>query len=166
MEPLDVLFRSIEVGITAALIFYAYATIKEARNDRRKNTIERMLENLYSPLREILTRARFENNRRTYVRQQPCKEGPRDYVFEAEEFEQIRRMIENFGYYLEPVELLKLRKDFQNYDIITLPYGPDKEPSRVYRFHNNTLDPRREHIEKKCESLIKELQKLTGASKT
>ena len=163
MELLDVLLQIIGFGIAGVL---AYVAIKEAGKNRRKNTIRRMLENLYSPLREILTRARFENNNRKTAREQPYKEGPRDYVFEAEEFDQIRRMIENFGYYLESVELLKLRRDLQRYDIVILAYDPDKGPNPIYRFHNNTLDPHREHIEKKCENLIKELQKLTGASKT
>ena len=40
MEPLDVLFRLIEAMVTVALVCFAYVTIREARKDRKKNTIE------------------------------------------------------------------------------------------------------------------------------
>jgi hypothetical protein len=40
----------IMVAITAALVYYAYATISEGKKDRRKAAIARQLEGLYSPL--------------------------------------------------------------------------------------------------------------------
>ena len=48
--------------VTVVLARYAYVTIEEGKKDRRKDTIERMLENLYSPLYEILRRARHETD--------------------------------------------------------------------------------------------------------
>ena len=58
MELFEIVFRAVEVFATMALVSYAVLTIREMKRDRKKDTIERMLENLYSPLREILRRAR------------------------------------------------------------------------------------------------------------
>ena len=46
-------FQLIQVFATLGLVYYAYVTIKEAKKTRRKDTIERMLENIYSPMLEI-----------------------------------------------------------------------------------------------------------------
>jgi uncharacterized protein YggT (Ycf19 family) len=48
--------------VTLVLARYAYVTIEEGKKNRRKDTIERMLENLYSPLYEIVRRARHETD--------------------------------------------------------------------------------------------------------
>jgi hypothetical protein len=52
-------FQLIQVFATMGLVYYAY--VKEAKNNRRKDTVERMLENSYSPMREIEGRARNDN---------------------------------------------------------------------------------------------------------
>jgi len=39
--------------------------------DRRKDTVEKMLENVYSPLYEILRKAKFEDDERSKARSLP-----------------------------------------------------------------------------------------------
>lgn len=157
------LVQVVQVFATLGLVYYAYVTIREAKNDRKKDTIERMLENVYSPLREILMRTRFESTpMRNSVRQVPFQSGPRDYVLIQEEFDQVRGIVEKFGHYFEPSELLKFRLELEKYDVTIPSYDPAKGPVLWYRFHNNDLDPRREYIERKCTKLREALQVLTG----
>jgi hypothetical protein len=65
----------VQVFATLGLIYYAYATISEARKDRKKDMIERMLEKIYFPMFEILDRARKENGLRAMVRTWPVQIG-------------------------------------------------------------------------------------------
>jgi hypothetical protein len=46
------------VAVTIALAYYAYKTIDEAKKDRTKDSIEKQLEKLCSPIFEILIRAK------------------------------------------------------------------------------------------------------------
>lgn len=154
------LFQVIQVLTTVALVYYASVTIREAKRNRRKTTIERMLMNLYSPLREILTRARFESTiERNHFR---IEKGPRDYALAEHEFNRIRKIIERFGHYLDSTELLKLRKDLQKYDTVIPAYDPNKGPTTWYRFLDNDLDQHLEYVEKKCVQLGNELRDLTS----
>lgn len=136
--------------------------LQSAEKGRKKDMIEKMLESIYSPLREILTRARFEStSERNSVRQLPYESGPRDYALEEQEFRQIREVVETYGHCLDMSELLRLRKDLEKYEYIPISYDLDKprQPTFYYRFHNNDLDPHREYVEKKCKELTEELQK-------
>lgn len=82
--------------LTGALVYYSYRTIDEGRKDRRKDTIEKMLENVYSPLYDILRRAKFAEDREM-IRQSVSQ---REYVLTKEEFVQVCGIIERFGHYL------------------------------------------------------------------
>ena len=135
---------------------------EQAGKDRKKDAVERRLENLLSPLFEILTRARFENTERNSIRQEPFKEGPRDYVFNEHELKRVHEIIERFGHYLDRTELSRLKMALQKYDTVIPSYPPDQGPTTWYRFWNGDLDPHRDYLEKKREELRKELQKLTG----
>jgi hypothetical protein len=136
--------------------------LQSTEKGRKKNMIEKMLESIYSPLREILTRAKLEStDERNSVRQLPFKSGPKDYAVAEQEFKQIREIIERFGHYLDVTELLKLRKDLEKYSHVPLPYDTDKtgRPVYYYGFDNSDLDPHREYVERKCKELTEELQK-------
>ena len=154
------LFQVIQVLTTVALVYYAYVTIREAKRNRRKSTIERMLMNLYSPLREILTRARDETTVERHRAR--IEKGPRDYALTEHELNRIHEIIERFGHYLDSTELLRLRKDLQKYDTIIPAYDPSKGPVTWYRFLDNDLDHHLEYMDKKCVQLANELRNLTS----
>ena len=86
--------------VTLVLARYAYLTIEEGKKNRRKDTIERMLENLYSPLYEILRRARYETGdfKSMVIAEWNHKEGrvgPRDCVLSEEQLARVREVIES-----------------------------------------------------------------------
>ena len=90
---------------TIVLAVYAYLTIQEGKKDRRKDTIERMLENAYSPIYEILRRAKFENDERSQAR---GKIPGFDWVVTRTELDRMREIIEKFGHYFDRKESGKL----------------------------------------------------------
>lgn len=90
---------------TIVLAVYAYLTIQEGKKDRRKDTIERMLENAYSPIYEILRRAKFENDERSQAR---AKVPGFDWVVTRTELERMREITEKFGHYFDRKESGKL----------------------------------------------------------
>lgn len=159
LDLFEILLRALEVSVTVALVYYAYATIREAKRNRKKDTIEKMLENLYSPLRELLITT--QSAERDTIRMVPYTGVSRYYVFSNQEFEQVHELIAKYGHYLESDELLKLRKALVQYQRNVPEYRTDTEPLTWYHFNPNYLDPHREHIEKKHEQLIRELRELT-----
>jgi hypothetical protein len=137
---------------TAFVAYYAYVTIREGRKNRRKDTIEKMLENAYSPLYEILRRAKF-GDERNIIRQAI---SPREYVLEEEEFTQVREIVERFGHYLGHQERIALTNALAKHDIYRdLPGG------LYYRFRLVDIENHWIHVWKTCESLRKELEDLT-----
>jgi len=87
---------------TFIIIYYAKVTIDEGKKNRRKDTIEKMLEYLYSPMYELLPRARHEQtDERRWVRQQPSTQGPGDYAFRQQELAELRGIVEKYGHYLD-----------------------------------------------------------------
>jgi len=83
---------------TIVLAAYAYLTVQEGKRDRRKDTIEKMLEDAYSPVYEILRRAKFENNERSQAR---AKLDGFDWVVTGAELGRMREIIEKFGHYFD-----------------------------------------------------------------
>lgn len=157
----------IQVFVTLGLVYYAYVTINEAKKNRRKDTIERMLENIYSPMREILTRARREDTSlRASIRKEPAKNGIRDYVLSPQEYDQIQRMIDQFGYYLGSVELGRLRMDFEKYEVDIPPYKPEEGPISWFRYNTDVFDNHWRFFQSKCDELTAELDALVGLSKS
>jgi len=146
--------------VTLALAYYAYRTIEEGRKQRKKDTIEKMLENVFFPLYETLRRARFEEGRRG-IRQEKFHRGPRDYAFQERELAGMREIIERYGHYLDPVRLMKFNMDLDKYDLVIPSYDTRKAPSRYYRFWNGDMDPYFEYFKRRCEELREQLQRLT-----
>jgi len=150
---------------TAVLTYYAYVTIDEGKKNRRKDTMEKMLENLYSPLYELLRRARHEEtDERRWARQQafsPQTHGPRDYAFKESEFAELRRILERYGHYLDEVKLMKLNMDLDKFDQVIPSYKPGTGPHPYYRFWNGDMDPYFDYVRKRCEELREQLQQLT-----
>lgn len=164
---IEIVFRIFEIFLVVGLVYYAYVTTREARNNRKKDTIEKMLEKLYSPLYELLTRVKFESAEdRNAVRAMNFKKGPRDYALRAGEYAHIHEIIDSFGHYLESGELLKLKRDLGKSIIVPppIPYELELKTKRsiYYSFHNDDLDPHREYIESKRKELIEVLSNLTG----
>jgi len=81
-------------GATLFLAIYAYVTIQEGKKNRRKDKIEKMLEQAYSPLYEILRRAKFENGERSAARQK----GGFDFAVTPVELDRMREIMERFGH--------------------------------------------------------------------
>jgi hypothetical protein len=139
--------------------------MKEGKKSRRKDTIERMLENIYSPMLEILTRARNEKTGlRASIRKEPAKNGVRDYVISPQEYDKILDMIERFGYYLGSVELDRFRMDFEMYEMDIPPYKPDEGPIPWFRYATDVFDNHWRFFNARCAELIRELDVLVGLS--
>jgi len=150
--------------VTVVLARYAYVTIEEGKKDRRKDTIERMLENLYSPLYEILRRARHEtdNFKPMVIAEWNHKEGrvgPRDCVLSEKQLARVREIVERFGHYMDPVEQALLTKVLANPDSIGAISG-DRLTEPWHLFLNAEIDPRFDYIKKTRDMLRKELDEL------
>lgn len=125
-----------------------------------------MLENIYSPMLEILTRARNENTGlRADIRKEPAKNGIRNYVLSPQEYDEIRRMIERFGYYLGSVELDRLRNDFTTYEMDIPPYKPEEGPVPWFRYMTDVFDNHWRFFNARCKELKAELDVLVGLPK-
>jgi hypothetical protein len=136
---------------SAALVAYSYVTIKEGKKNRRKDTIEKMLDNVYSPLYEILRRAQFADNWRKEVRR---IDPPREYALEEQEFTEARNIVERYGHYLGHVERMAVTNALEKYEVVE--YGRKK----YYRFRLVDIDEHWMYVWKTCESLREELERL------
>ena len=155
--------------MTIGLVYYASVTINEARKDRKKDTIERMLEKIYFPMFEILSRARNENGVRTMVRSWPVQIGNSEepgekglYVLTSEEFEQIREMVERFGYYLGQTELGRLKFDLEKYYTARSTADLELTQPPWIRLNTSAFDEHWRVLDSRCKQLTSELGRLTG----
>lgn len=136
--------------------------MEEGKKNRRKDTIEKMLESLYSPLYELMRRAGYEDTEeRRWVRQQPSTQGPRDYAFEERELEEVRHIIEKYGHYLDQTILMKLNITLDRFDQVIPSYSTSAGPHPYYRFWNGDMDPFFRHVDKRCNELREQLQQVT-----
>lgn len=155
----------VTIAVTSALVYYAYVTTNESRKGRRKDTIESMLENLYSPLYEALRRARYETSdfKAMVIGEWSRKEGrqgPRDCVLSEERLADVREIIEKFGHYMDSVEQALLTKVLSNPDSIgAISRERLKHPQHL--FLNAEIDPRFDYIKETRDTLRKELEELT-----
>lgn len=158
---------------TVVLVVYSYLMIKEGKKNRRKDTIEKELEQVYSPIYEIMRRARHETSQdRQDIRARECRKGPRDWAFEEREYEEIRKIFATFGHYLDSDGFAKLMIEFDASDressdeqsiIVWLPRASgttEKVERKYYRFVNPLLDPHFERIKDRRQQLMKELKIL------
>jgi len=84
-------------------IDYAKATIEEGKKNRRKDSIERMLESLYSPFYEILRKAKFDPRRYKW------KDNADEYLVFDSEYKEIYDRLAIYGHYLSTEDLQKLK---------------------------------------------------------
>jgi hypothetical protein len=151
----------IAVFLTLTLASYALQAIREAKRDRRKDLIEKKLSEVYSPLFEILERARWDTKRdsRDMARRATTVTGPRAYALTEKEFEEIRRIIERFGHFIESKKRDELTKTLDDHE--TCDIGVIAAPRDVYyRLKTPETDALREYIKKRREELSQELEKL------
>jgi hypothetical protein len=139
---LQVAATIVQVAATIALVYYAAVTIREAQRDRRKKTVERMLERIYSPMVEIMMRARYDHaGRRAAVLREPTKDGhSRDYTFSFQEFDQLKRILERYGYYLGKEELDKLHFDLDSKKIEEVIWGTPPDAELWFRLLTDVFD--------------------------
>ena len=139
----------ITTAATVPLVRYAYVTIGEGKKDRRKDTAEKQLENVYTPIYEILRLARERGQ----------SHGPSTWVISKKELERIDEIIARFGHYFGRVDLERFRK--------TLQRGKE-EP--VYKetmlYQTAEINDAVQYIEKRRKDLMAELEELTAASAT
>lgn len=147
---------------TFVIIYYAKKTIDEGKRNRRKDTVERMLEELYSPLYEILRRAKFgKTEERQEIRQSfPEDPAPGDYFLKPQEVTQIRDLLGRFGHYVDTDDQDKLTKAFEGKHKIGTKIV-DGHRSSAFRFPSTELDPLFQRIVRNREQLKSELRDLT-----
>jgi hypothetical protein len=172
LTPVDWIAVGVQIAqvvMTIGLVYFAGATIDEARKNRKKDTIERMLEKIYFPMLEILDRARNENGLRTMVRSWPVQIGDSEepgnnwlYVLTSDEFEQIREMVDRFGYYLGQTELGRLKFDLEKYQPARSTADMELERAPWCRLSTGAFDEHWRFFKSRCEKLTSELEQLAG----
>lgn len=136
---------------TIAVALYAFKTVYEMTKDRRKDTVERMLENVYSPLYEILRKAKFENGDRSKARSHPGFE----WSVKDDELDRIRNTVERFGHYFDRDEVTKFSRLLEK---------PKRTRVSVFWFNGFSeveMSGRFEYIKKQRQDLMEELRQLT-----
>jgi len=145
---LDTYAEWITAIASAAIVYYAYVTIKEGKKNRRKDTIEKMLENLYSPLYEILRRAKFENDERSQAR---SKIAGFDWVVYRSELDQMQGIIERFGHYFdnqaeaEELSMLIMRPKYTRVGVSGI-FGFDEQMASHFDYIKNSRDKLRKEL--------------------
>jgi hypothetical protein len=94
----------ISLGITAALVYYAYGAVEESKKQRQKDSAEKRLEKLYNPMYEILIRAE-----KTVLTGSDGK----DYEYRVlgkSEHDRLWGIVENHSHYLRPEEYKKTKQ--------------------------------------------------------
>jgi hypothetical protein len=131
-----------------AVALYAYKTVYEMMKDRRKDTVEKKLEKVYTPIYETLLGAR-ERGRTTY--------GPSTWAVREEEMERIKAIIREYGHYFEKTEDLdSFRKTLLQKGKVEPKYGDSS------LFEEVDMGPVFEKIiERKKEELTKQFRELT-----
>jgi hypothetical protein len=143
--------------VTVALARYAYVTIEEGKKKRRKDTIESMLENLYSRLYEIFGSARYETSdfKAMVIAEWNRREGrvgPRDCILSEEQLARVREIVERFGHYMGPVEQSQLTKVLSKPDSIGAIQG-ERLKQLQHLFLNTEIDLRFDYIMKTRDTL-------------
>jgi hypothetical protein len=156
---------TITVGIQGLGLRVSQSHSREKKN-RRKDTIENMLQNLYSPLYEILRRARYETSdfKAMVIAEWNNKgrEGPRDCVLSEEQLVRVREIVERFGHYMDSDEQARLTKVLSNPDSIgAIHVERLKQPQHL--FLNSEIDQRFDYIKERRDTLRKELEHLIKA---
>jgi hypothetical protein len=161
----DALPDWITILLTVSLAGYAFQAVREAKRDRRKDLIEKKLGEVYSPLCEILRRARWDEKDayRAEARRAPAVEGPRLYALSETEFERVREVVERFGHYIDQDVRDKLTEALDDYETHSMSgHGPPTRLPTVtyYRLRNPKVEPLHNHIKNRREELSQELEKL------
>jgi hypothetical protein len=131
-----------------AVALYAYKTVYEMMKDRRKATVEKKLEKVYTPIYEILLGAR-ERGRTNH--------GPSTWAVRGEEMERIKAIIREYGHYFESTEDLdSFRKTLLQKGRVLPRYGDSS------LFEEDAMGPVfDEIIERKKEELTRQFRELT-----
>ena len=160
-EPLiDTQTVTAVVGVAVAIIalilgyYQWYLPRTESRKKEEREEAEKRLSELYSPLYEILRRAKDENTRqRNYIRTQlPSNDGPRNYVLDQSELNKVHEILERSGHYLEQGRRERIARDLGNCD------GPFKYFDNVYyRLRDSEFDPHTSFVKSKSDELTNKL---------
>jgi hypothetical protein len=131
-----------------AVALYTYKTVNQMIRNRRKETIEKMLEQVYSPIYESF----FEAKKKGELKHRGLK-----WDISIEKLDDINRIIAKFGHYFDENDLQVLRD--------TLQKGKTQpEPFKSCLFEDADIAGTfSEIIEKKRNNLIKELRNLIKA---
>jgi hypothetical protein len=144
---------------TVTLVAYSYVTIEEGKKNRRKDTIEKMLEDVFFPLYQVLWRAKYEGTSgRVQMR------GGRDgyYAIRDKEIENIQDILERFGHYVDAAKLKEFNEVLDHPQDRRTCGGP-LEPSFLYSgYANAQMDPFFNHVKRQSEQLKKQLRDLAG----
>ena len=119
-----------------------------------------MLEAVYSPLCDILRRAKSSEDRQL-IRKFPPE---REYALTEEEFIRVREIIERFGHYLGGQERMAITNVLeQKHDVFV---DSLVATGKYYRWHLVDIEKHWVFLWKTSEDLRRELQELTTSLKT
>jgi len=147
------------IVFTAFLSIFAAITIDEGRKDRRKDSLEKQLVNLYSPLYAMFQRAKFGvDDSRNDVRNLPTSSDiPKSFVLDDREVDRIRQVLERYGHYLEPSEREYLFRSLDMGERESI--MPKARP--YFRYRDIDLRPHYDFVMDRLKKMKKELDDLT-----
>jgi len=151
--------------LTIVLAYYAMSSVEEMKRDRRKERIEKMLEDLYSPLHHILWKAKNETlaQRSEYdnIGNAKRKNGY-GYILRIEERNQILQLIVRFNHYMDSDTANQLTQILEKRS----PWGAKTKLGelflgKLFEYSDELLDPKFKIISEKHAELKAELEDLT-----
>jgi hypothetical protein len=90
----------VTTGATVVLAYYAWVTIEEGKKNRRKDTVERMLADMYSPIYAILLKAKGTSqgdSRDPFRERYPNLQ----WVLMRTQLERLLGIIDQYGHYFD-----------------------------------------------------------------
>jgi len=149
------------------LMYYAGVQIDEGKASRRKDTIEKELEKVYSPIYDILRRSKMElwlttrEQEKEKAKQYFPTMNPSDYLISGDELETVQSIIETYGHYLDPgIEHNLIGALAEHESHSELPPSTATKMVWWHRFTAKTLDPYLRHFQEERKRLVKELEAL------
>jgi len=137
--------------LTYGLVHYAKATIEEGKKDRKKDAIEKKLEKIYSPIFDILHKAKFDTTRYAW------KIGSDESLVLVREYREIHKRLATYGHYLPTENLQKFENALKKHRYTRL-----KDASEFYYlFSEADIGLHYEYFRTERDRLAKELEDLT-----
>jgi len=137
---------------TIALVIYSYVTIREGKRNRRKDLVQRTLEEVYGPLYDILRQPKDDaesGSRHANFATEPKT----TYAIPKDKFNAIRNIVNRFGHLIPD--------EYHSLLVNIMENSKEDFASNMYPFRDGDYRIW-SHFENRRKELMKELQDLTS----